>query len=165
MDLNLVGPSHFCGFSIIALGNGAGGFTKEVAGPGGDLTAELIYRDLNLDSRHDFALTDVVGGAIAVGIATNGFTNCAPPPSSFTVGKICTPGSTTTSPFILRASGNSPSGIKRLEVWIDGVKRYQKWNDQLAKTFTLSPGQHHIAVVAVDKYKGKGQGVVLVNVK
>jgi FG-GAP-like repeat len=165
IDLNLVGPSHFCGFSTVALGNGLGGFTKLVRGPSGDITSDLIYRDLNLDSRHDVALTDVVGGDVAVGIATSSYTNCAPPPSSFLIGKICTPIGTTTSPFILRASGNSPSGIKRLEVWIDGVKRYQRWNDQLAKSFTLSPGQHRIAVVAVDKYKGTGQSVAIVNVR
>jgi hypothetical protein len=165
IDLNVVGPSHFCGFSVVGIGNGKGGFTKQVAGPSGDVTSDLIYRDLNLDSRHDFVLSDVIGGDVAVGLATSGYTNCPPPSSAFLIGKICSPTGTTASTFILRASGNSPSGIKRLEVWIDGVKRYQRWNDQLAKSFTLSSGQHRIAVVAVDKYKGSGESVAIVKVQ
>jgi hypothetical protein len=165
IDLNVVGPSHFCGFSVVALGNGKGGFTKEVAGPSGDVTSELIYRDLNLDSRHDVALSDATGGDIVVGLATSGYTNCAPPPSSSTIGKICSPIGTAPSTFVLHASGNSPSGIKRLEVWIDGVKKYQKWNDQIAKSFTLSAGQHKISVVAVDRYKGTGASNAVINVQ
>ena len=46
-------------------------------------------------------------------------------------------------------------GIKRLEVWIDGKKQIQRLNDQLARCFTLAPGTHRIAVVAVDKYRDK----------
>lgn len=160
MDIDVIGPDHFCGFSAVGLGNGAGGFSKQYYAPTGDITPSTIYRDMNLDSRQDLMFTDVLSGDAAVGLATNGYTNCSPPPSSSIASRICTPASTTTSTFTLRASGNSPSGIKRLEVWIDGVKRYQKWNDQLAKSFTVSPGKHRIAVVAVDRYKGTGQSAI-----
>lgn len=164
-DINIVGPSHFCGFSIVGLGNGAGGISKQESAPSGDITSTLFYRDMNLDSRHDVVLSDVIGGSYDVGLATSGTTNCAPPASSSIMSKICSPTSTTTSPFVLHASGNSPSGIKRLEIWIDGVKRYQRWNDQVAKSFTLSKGSHRIAVVAVDKYKGTGTSSVTLTVK
>ncbi len=164
-DINVVGPSHYCGFSVVGLGNGAGGFSKQVPGPSGDITSELFYRDMNLDSRHDVILSDVVGGSYTVGLAINGNTNCAPPPSSSINAKICSPVATTASPFVLHASGNSPSGVKRLEIWIDGVKRYQRWNDQVAKSFTLTPGTHHVSVIAVDKYKGTGTSSVTLTVK
>ena len=55
-------------------------------------------------------------------------------------------------------------GVQRLEVWIDSVKKYQKWNDQLAKKFTLSAGTHRIAVVAVDAYKGTATKAITVTV-
>jgi hypothetical protein len=165
IDINIVGPSHFCGFSVVGLGNGAGGISKQVPAPSGDITSTLFYRDMNLDSRHDVILSDVVGGSYTVGLATSGITNCTPPPSSSTMSKICSPVGATTSPFILHASGNSPSGIKRLEIWIDGVKRYQRWNDQVAKSFALTPGTHQVSVVAVDKYKGTGTSNVTLTVK
>lgn len=167
LDINVVGGggSPYCAFSTVGLGNGSGGFSKQVYAPNGDITPSTFYRDMNLDSRHDIIFTDLLGGAAVQGLATSGFTNCAPPSSARIGSKICSPTSTTSSTFILRASGNSPSGVKRLEVWIDGVKKYQKWSDQLAKSFTLAPGTHRIAVVAVDKYKGTGQTAIMVSVK
>lgn len=161
-----MGPSPHCGFSEVALGNGADGFSKVVGAPGADITTGLIYRDLNLDGRQDVAFTDALSGDMSVGLATTGTENCAPPASSSIAAKICAPvGTTSSTTFTVKASGNSPSGIKRLEVWIDGVKKYQKWSDQVAKSFTLSAGQHRIAVVAVDKYKGTAESVALVEVK
>ncbi|ABF43093.1 Integrin-like protein [Candidatus Koribacter versatilis Ellin345] len=166
IDINLVGPSHFCGFSEVAFGNGKGGFSALMSGPSGDVTSDMFYRDLNLDSRHDVALSDTIGGDVVSGLATNGYTNCAPPTAANPAAKICSPtGSSWPGTFTLRASGNSPSGIVRMEVWIDGVKKYQKWNDQLGKSFTLSAGQHRITVVAVDKYKGDGRTTAIVNVQ
>jgi hypothetical protein len=34
------------------------------------------------------------------------------------------------------------------------VKRYQVWNDQLRRTFTLTAGRHRLVVIAVDQYMG-----------
>lgn len=80
---------------------------------------------------------------------------CAPPPSNILQAKICAPGSTTSSTtFTVKASGNSPLGIKRLELWVDGVKRAEILNDQMLKTLTLTAGTHRITVVAVDQYTG-----------
>jgi hypothetical protein len=66
---------------------------------------------------------------------------------------------------VVRGAGNSPSGVKRVEIWIDGSKRYQRWNDQVVKSLTLPHGQHRISVVAVDRYKGSGGAVSIINVK
>ena len=165
LDINVVGPDHYCGFSTVGLGNGSGGFSKQVYAPTGDITPTTFYRDMNLDSRHDIVYTDALGGTVTQGLATTGYTNCAPPSSAKIASKICSPTSSASSTYTLRASGNSPSGIKRLEVWIDGVKKYQKWSDQLAKSFTLSAGKHRISVVAVDRYKGTGQSAITVTVQ
>jgi hypothetical protein len=76
-------------------------------------------------------------------------------PSNVLQAKFCTPGSTTASAtFTVRASGTSPVGIKRLELWVDGTKRAQILNDQLLKTLTLTPGIHQVTIVAVDQYIG-----------
>jgi hypothetical protein len=129
-----------------------------------------IARDLNLDSRRDVLLTEetenVEDNVLEVGLNTSAYTNCAPPSSANLAAKICTPGAnaTVSSPVLIRASANSPAGVARLEVWVDGVKRYQKWNDQLAKSLTLSSGSHRVVVVAVDVYKGIAKSTITINV-
>ena len=107
-----------------------------------------------------------MGGGWDAAINTSAFTNCAPPSSANLAAKICGPGNnaSVTSPVLVKASGNSPAGIKRLEVWIDGVKKYEKWDDQSAKKFTLAAGSHKISVVAVDLYKGTAKISLSVNV-
>ena len=165
IDLTVVGPSHFCGFAEVGLGNGAGSFPTITSAPSGDVTSDLFYRDLNLDSRHDIVLADLIGGSYSIGLASSGYTNCPPPNSASIAAKICSPTTTAPSTFILHASGNSPSGIKRLEVWIDGVKQYQRLNDQLARSFTLTTGTHRVVVVAVDKYEGTGKTVENITVQ
>jgi len=138
----------------------------QMTAPSGDVTSDLLYRDLNLDSRHDVALSDTIGGDVVSGLATNGYTNCPPPTAAYLAAKICAPtGSTWPGSFTLRASGNAPSGVVRLEVWIDGKKVYQRWNDQLGKSFTLPAGQHRVVVEAVDKYKGNSATTAIVNVQ
>jgi hypothetical protein len=108
-----------------------------------------------------------MGGGWTASINTSAFTNCAPPSSANLAAKICGPGANTSvaSPVLVKASGNSPAGIQRLEIWVDGVKKYQKWNDQVAKRFSLAAGSHRITVVAVDMYKGTAQSSVAVNVQ
>ena len=139
------------------LNNGSGFFTAVSNSDAGMEAAFVTMRDIDLDGRHDL-ITDEGGlgmsGAI-VALNSNGTVNCAPPPSGAIHAKLCTPGSTTSSTtFTVKASGNSPVGIQRLELWIDGTKRAQILNDQLLKTLTLTPGTHQITIVAVDQYIG-----------
>src|SRR5262249_30997455 len=82
----------------IALGHGDGTFgmpfpveTSVIGSQGG-----LVARDLNLDSRHDLAITSV--DALDIGLEAthiflnqNGRTNCIPPPSTTLAVKICSP--------------------------------------------------------------------------
>jgi hypothetical protein len=119
--------------------------------------AFITIRDIDLDGRHDL-ITDEGGlgmsGAI-VALNSNGTVNCPPPPSGAIHAKLCTPGASTSSTtFNVKASGNSPVGIQRLELWVDGTRRAQILNDQLLKTLTLSAGTHTITIVAVDQYLG-----------
>lgn len=126
------------------------------------------FRDIDLDGRHDLLQfdnpPDLAG--LNVSLNTNGAPNCPPPGSNVLQAKMCSPGSTTSSnTFTVQGSGNSPVGIKRVELWVDGHKLGQTLNDQLRQTITLSTGTHTITVVAVDKYIGFAKATKSVNVQ
>jgi FG-GAP-like repeat/Bacterial Ig domain len=126
------------------------------------------FRDVDLDGRHDFVQADSQLGVtgLAVSLSQDGTPNCPPPGSSVLQAKMCSPGSTTNSNTItVQASGNSPVGIKRVELWIDGHKLGQTLNDQFRQTITLSTGTHQITIVAVDKYIGFAKATKSVNVQ
>jgi hypothetical protein len=65
----------------------------------------------------------------------------------------------------VKGSGNSPAGVQRLEIWVDGVKKAQRWNNQIAKRISLASGSRRITLVAVDVYKGTAKTSVTVNVQ
>jgi hypothetical protein len=121
------------------------------ASPGG-----ILIRDLNGDSRHDMVVTsrDAAQPGTFIFLNTSAPTNCSPPGSGTLAVNICSPANNANVPaqLTLRASGNSPAGVKRLELWVDGVKRTQHFSDQLRATVSLSPGAHHVTVVGVDLY-------------
>jgi hypothetical protein len=79
---------------------------------------------------------------------------CAPPSSAKLNVRICSPlgGSTVSKTFTVRASGNSPAGVSRLELWVDGKKTYEVLNDQLQRSISVSAARHRVAVVVVDRY-------------
>jgi hypothetical protein len=119
--------------------------------------AFAAVRDVNLDGRHDLIQTDWDFGQtdVVVGLNQNGTPNCAPPYSNILSARFCSPGTKVSSTtFTVRAAGNSPSGIKRMELWVDGIKRGQLLDDQLRWTLTLSAGTHKLTIVAVDQYEG-----------
>jgi hypothetical protein len=152
------------------LNNGAGVFTS-VSNTYQNNNAQFAEaRDINLSGHHDLVQADFDFSTsqtqILAGLSENGTPNCPPPPSNVLQAKMCTPGSTTSSTtFTVKASGNSPVGIKRVELWVDGHKLAQALNDQLRKTLTLSKGTHQITVVAVDKYIGFAKSTRSVNVQ
>jgi hypothetical protein len=129
--------------------------------------ADFAPRDLNLDSRHDLVGANWLGKSVEVGINTNNTFNCPPPASSQIIARICKPANNGSVPgsFEVRASGNSPAGVKRLELWVDGTKRYQTWNDQMRRTISLGAGAHRVTVVAVDQYVGSAKAIINVNVQ
>ena len=157
----VLGPAG--GFAY-ALGLGHDTLGTQGGLPGSAVSA-VAFRDMDGDSRADFAFIDWYNG-LAIGIQTGGWKNCPPPSSANLAAKICgiSNGATVSSPVRVKASGNSPAGVNQLQVWIDGKKRYVKWGDQLSKSFTLSSGKHRISVSANDKYMGTAKTVVTVTV-
>jgi FG-GAP-like repeat/Bacterial Ig domain len=155
-DLIFVGTSLHNGDVSYALGHGDGTFSaaQAVLGVGG-INTGIISRDLNLDSRHDLVITSngPLGGPAFtdVSINQNALTNCPPPGSATLAVKFCSV-TTATNQISLTASANSPNGVKRVELWIDGVKRTQNFSDQLKATVSVSAGTHHVTVVGVDLY-------------
>jgi hypothetical protein len=149
--------------------NNRSGTFSPIASPYSDFTPTYAeVRDMDLDGRHDvivsvpdFGITDVL-----VGLNQDGTPNCPPPPSNALQAKLCTPSAATNSTtFTVKASGNSPVGIKRLELWVDGAKRAQALNDQLLTTLTLKKGTHQLTVVAVDQYIGIAKTTRIVKVR
>jgi hypothetical protein len=122
-----------------------------------DNPQDLVARDFNLDSRHDLAVAQFgTFGAVpatVVFLNTNSATICAPPSSANLAARICAPNSQPSSDTItVLASGNSPTGVRRVELWIDGKKKYNAPDDQLQFKITLPPGTHKLEIGAVDKF-------------
>jgi hypothetical protein len=117
----------------------------------------LIARDVNFDSRHDIGESSLDIGTEQAGwqIVTNdnARTNCPPPDSSRLQANICSPAANAAvgATLTVAGSGNSPAGVKRMELWVDGKKRFEEWNDQLLATVSLTPGRHQIIVQAIDQ--------------
>ncbi len=149
-------------------GKGNGTFGNEVSVDSPSAT-DVQFRDLNLDSRQDIVLPEYFPAPpeMVVELAASGSKNCAGASSASLKAKICAPanGATVSSPVLVTAAGNSPIGVQRLEIWVDGKKAYVKLGDQLNKSITLSAGQHRLVVVAVDKYVGTSSTVENVTVK
>jgi FG-GAP-like repeat len=147
------------------------GLGKDTLGTQGTLAnngavTAVAFRDMDGDSRADYAVIDWGTDQLGIGIQAGGYKNCPPPNSANLAAKVCgiKDGATVTSPVLVKASGNSPAGVDQMQVWIDGKKKYVKWGDQLSKRFTLSSGKHRIAVVANDRFIGSAKTVVNVTV-
>jgi hypothetical protein len=114
-----------------------------------------LSRDMNLDSRHD--ISQVSSGDLPATwtfLDTSATVICAPPNSANFAAKMCSPSASTLSSrtFTVRGSGNSPTGVRRVELWIDGKKVYDSPDDQLKRNVTLMAGTHRIVVQAVDRF-------------
>jgi hypothetical protein len=71
---------------------------------------------------------------------------------------LCSPasGATVSSPVTVLASSNIPGTLARMEVWIDGVKKYTETTSAtLSYTISLAAGSHRFAVFAVNTAGGK----------
>lgn len=146
-------------------GNGTFGTEQEIDG---DSTSELDFRDLDLDSRTDMVVPVFFPDSeVHVLLQKGGYVNCPGDSSASLNAKICAPANNANvaTSFLVTAAGNSPVGVKRLEVWVDGKKVYQKLADQMNKKITLTAGRHRLVVVAVDKYVGTSSTVEYVNVQ
>jgi len=166
-DLLIAGTSvHDPGLQY-SLGRGDGTFTTPVNIPFTDLSTGLVIRDLNLDSRHDIAFTsdNPLSGdeSTHVFLNQNALTNCPPPGSGTLAVKFCS-AATGINSLTVRASGNSPNGVKRVELWIDGSKRAQAFSDQLSAKVGVAAGKHNVTVVGVDLYDALVKKTITVSV-
>jgi hypothetical protein len=142
-----------------ALGRGDGTFGafQHISDPSllGNNTA-IAIRDLNRDSRHDlifttFGLPPSNGSFAGFMLNANAAPNCPAPGSQAVSIAVCsiTPA---TNAITVKASGNSPNGVKRLELWVDGKKLTQAFNDQINARVSVAAGTRRVTIVAVDLY-------------
>jgi hypothetical protein len=171
-DLVTVSQDPNNAFLQYSLGNGDGKFDTTVtifrlpfdpfAGPPDQdgalvVPSGLVARDMNLDSRHDLINATLELGNEQAGWQILGNNNaqkiCSPPGPSKLSARICSPvnNATVGNTLTVKGSGNSPAGVKRMELWVDGHKRFEEWSDQLLTTISLTPGKHRIVVQAVDQ--------------
>jgi len=158
-DLALVGGNAWGDADAYIIGNGNGTFNSQQYFQNSGAASNVIIRDLNADSRHDILTdwNDVLGGpgGANVLINTNAPTNCTLPAANAQSIHICAPynGEVVGSSFTFKASGQAWNGtIKRMELWIDGVKRGQFLEDQFRQTVSLSRGYHTVTFVAVNTF-------------
>jgi hypothetical protein len=165
-DLLAIGGVHNPGLTY-ALGNGDGTFRAHQDVPGPGIVSAIIARDLNLNSRQDLVLANLtfLGGQAStmVLLNQNALINCPPPGAATLAVKFCSVSATVNSVSV-RVSGNSPNGVKRVELWVDGVKRTQAFSDQLNATVSAVPGTHQIMAVGVDLYDALIRQTISVNV-
>lgn len=80
---------------------------------------------------------------------------------------ICVPsgGSTVASPVLVEASAKLSGSIDRMELWVDGVKKYTTHSPQVDTTVSLAAGKHLFEVVAVNTAAKKWEKAVYSTVK
>ncbi len=167
MDVFVQNPANFGGGIVYALGNGDGTLGSQYELSGADNNPSgLAIRDINLDSRPDVLIPTWMGNGFTYGVNSSAYVNCAPPDASQLQAKICSPAnnSNLSNPITVRAAGNSPVGVKRLEIWVDGKKLTEELNSQISKQITVSSGTHTLTVVAVDQYLGYSSASETINV-
>ena len=162
-DLFISGGGYYSApISEYMLGNGNGTFNKAQTTPHdtyADVLQFPIVRDLNLDSRQDVAIVwynipDDNGGDTVL-TNTNATPNCDPPPANKLAVNICAPtsGETVDSAFTFSAAGNAFEGpVQKMELYVDGKKETEFWDDQLSESVTLSAGSHKATFYVHDNF-------------
>jgi hypothetical protein len=93
-------------------------------------------------------------------------TACSAPSSNGV--HICAPtsGSTVSSPVLIEASATVTGTVARMELWVDGVKKYTGASSkQLNTTISLAGGSHRFAVLAINTAGQKWENAVNATVK
>ncbi len=97
---------------------------------------------------------------------TVGSGSCSAPASAGV--HVCQPGSgaTVSSPVVVQAAATITGKLDRMEVWVDGVKKYTETNSTtLNTTLSLATGTHRFGIFAVNTAGTKWEGVVNATVK
>ena len=164
-DILLPGADLVNGNSVALqylLNNGDGHFTGPFSAGSFSRQDNPALRDLNLDGRHDLV---VPANSSHVFLNTNASVMCTPPSSAALSVHLCSPGSgaTVAKTFTVKAGGNSPAGVVLMQLYIDGKKSFELWNDQIQRSVTVSSGKHRVASVAVDRFGKTVTKAVYVN--
>jgi hypothetical protein len=81
---------------------------------------------------------------------------------------VCAPanGSTVSSPVQVKAAATITGTLARMELWVDGVKKYTETSSKVLNTsITLGAGSHRFGVIAVNTAGTKWEGVATATVK
>jgi hypothetical protein len=81
---------------------------------------------------------------------------------------VCAPanGSTVSAPVAVQAAATITGTFARMEVWVDGVKKYTETSSKaLSTSISLAAGSHRFTVFAVNTAGTKWEGVVTATVK
>jgi FG-GAP-like repeat len=110
----------------------------------------LLTHDLKNDGQMDIVSISPV--SILVELNTSAKPDCVPPNSSAAGSTVCSPasGEKVGTTFPVRAAGNGPVDILRMEEWLDGKKVFQSLSNQLRNSITASAGPHTLTIVTVD---------------
>lgn len=128
-----------------------------IATQSNDYITGILAADYDGDHKPDFAVTQGIAGILDVALNTSSgnFPTCAAP-AKFGI-HVCSPGAGTTvaSPVTFNVAARSFSAIRKLEVWVDGAKRIERFfsyatDSYLNAPLTLANGAHHVTVYAVN---------------
>jgi glucose/arabinose dehydrogenase len=131
----------------------------EVTGSGGSFTVEAhdtaatFYYEVKLTAVDSTGLTGTKSVSVFPNITT---ANC-PQPTSSTATIICSPADASTVPSPVRVLASGGSSVTNMEVWIDGVKKWQGSGRTVDQSFALADGTHKLSVY------GKNGSTVLSN--
>jgi Bacterial Ig domain len=81
---------------------------------------------------------------------------------------VCKPtnGSTVGSPVAVQAAATITGTFARMELWVDGVKKYTETNSKtLTTSISLGAGSHRFGIFAINTAGTKWEGVVTATVK
>jgi hypothetical protein len=117
--LGLEGSLNFGDLEYLA-GHGNGYFNPAVSIGTPSAANTPVLRDMNGDGREDILYPGELGDvAILTNINANVY--CVNPNSSSLQAKICSSASSSAGVWTVRGSGNSPAGVVRLELYLDGT--------------------------------------------
>lgn len=72
-----------------------------------------------------------------------------------------TSGSTVASPLLVRAASTVNGSIARMELWVDGAKKYTATSsEQLNTTISVAAGSHRFALIAINTAGQQWESVV-----
>jgi hypothetical protein len=99
-------------------------------------------------------------------LTVSGTSTCAAPSTAGV--NVCSPvnGSTVSSPVNVRAAARITGTLARMEVWVDGVKKYtETTSTSLNTSLSLAAGSHRFGIFAVNTAGTKWETVVNATVK